>query len=275
MASTLFEKLPKAGSYSGAMDDPNVTYEADETFDSVSVSSVSSVGTYSDLGSPRLTGVRGVLQAGDKLRERVEDFCNDIHDAYTFDLNPEYRVKIVKKFDGLSVGARFDFRSGDCVLKAKRAPSARSEGGSRLWRWFKKVEVQPEDRELEVFTKPLSWGVLTVQGIGGYRANKGFSLRYKITSKLWENTPAMLQLRSAAVGSERATAAARWDLDVKPPKAEGGIGDGMTAADLYAFDVGSYHVAVPRLELKIDLSDLEAARRRAAEEAEREDAERR
>ena len=107
------------------MDDPNVTYEADETFDSVSVSSVSSVDTYSDLGSPRLTGVRGVLQAGDKLRERVEDFCNDIHDAYTFDLNPEYRVKIVKKFDGLSVGARFDFRSGDCVLKAKRAPSAR------------------------------------------------------------------------------------------------------------------------------------------------------
>ena len=50
----------------------------------------------------------------------------------------------------------------------------------------------------------------------------------------------------------------------------------MTAADLYAsLDVGSYHVAVPRLELKIDLSDLEAARRRAAEEAEREDAERR
>ena len=80
------------------MDDPNVTYEADETFDSVSVSSVSSVDTYSDLGSPRQTGVRGVLQAGDKLRERVEDFCNDIHDAYTFDLNPEYRVKIVKKF---------------------------------------------------------------------------------------------------------------------------------------------------------------------------------
>ena len=151
MASTLFEKLPKAGSYSGAMDDPNVTYEADETFDSVSVSSVSSVDTYSDLGSPRQTGVRGVLQAGDKLRERVEDFCNDIHDAYTFDLNPEYRVKIVKKFDGLSVGARFDFKSGDCVLKAKRAPSARPEGGSRLWRWFKKVEVQPEDRELEVF----------------------------------------------------------------------------------------------------------------------------
>ena len=80
-------------------------------------------------------------------------------------------------------------------------------------------------------------------------------------------------LRAAAGGNARATAAARGDLAVKPPKAEGGIGDGMTAADMYAFDVGSYHVAVPRLELKIDLSDLEAARRRAAKEAEGEDAE--
>ena len=34
----------------------------------------------------------------------------------------------------------------------------------------------------------------------------------------------------------------------------------MTAADLYGFDIGSYHVAVPRVELKIDLSNLEAAR---------------
>ena len=67
--------------------------------------------------------------------------------------------------------------------------------------------------------------------------------------------------------------ALRWDLDVKPPKAEGGIGDGMSTADLYDFDIGSYHVAVPRLELKIDLSDLEAARNRAAKETEREDAE--
>ena len=253
--------------------DPDVTHEADSSFDDVSVSSVSDVDTYSDPGSPRLTGVRGALRAGDKLRERVEDFCNDIHDAYTFDLNPEYRLKIVKKFDGLSVGARFDFRSGDCVLNAKRAPSSEPGGGSRFWRWFKKVEVQPEDREVEVFSKPLTWSVLTVQGIGGYKSNRGFNLRYKLTSTLWENTPAMLQLRSAEYGNERAKGALRWDLDVKPPKAEGGIGDGMSTADLYDFDIGSYHVAVPRLELKIDLSDLEAARNRAAKETEREDAE--
>jgi|TARA_B110000305_G_scaffold189907_1_gene212104 hypothetical protein len=249
--------------------DPDVTLEAEDSFsDDVSVSSVSDVHTDSDLGSPRLTGVRGVLRKGDKLRERVEDFCNDIHDAYTFDLNPEFRLKVVKKFDGLSVGARFDCRSGDCVLKAKRAPSATPGGALKFWRLFKKIEVKPEDRQVEAFSNHLTWGVLTIQGIGGWKQGKRWNLRYKLTSTLWENTPGMLQLRSAEYGNERARCAARWDLDVKPPKAEGGFGDGMTADDLYDFDIGSYHVAVPRLELKINLSHLEAARQRAAREAE-------
>ena len=93
--------------------------------------------------------MRRVLRAGEKLRAAFEDFANDVHEAYTFDLNPEYRLKIVKKFDGLSIGARFDFQSGDCRIKAKRAPSATPGGGSRFWRWFKKVEVQPEDGDVD------------------------------------------------------------------------------------------------------------------------------
>lgn len=141
----------------------------------------------------------------------------------------------------------------------------------KFWRLFKKIEVKPEDRQVEAFSNHLTWGVLTIQGIGGWKQGKRWNLRYKLTSTLWENTPGMLQLRSAEYGNERARCAARWDLDVKPPKAEGGFGDGMTADDLYDFDIGSYHVAVPRLELKIDLSHLEAARQRAAREAENTD----
>ena len=70
-----------------------------------------------------------------------------------------------------------------------------------------------------------------------------------------------------AFGGERVGGCVRWDVDIKPPQAEGGFGDGMTAADLYGLDVGSYHVALPRLEMKIDLSNLEAARERAEREA--------
>ena len=110
-----------------------------EDYDDISVSSVltSDVSSVSDIGSPPRKGVRRVLRAGEKLRAAFEDFANDVHEAYTFDLNPEYRLKIVKKFDGLSIGARFDFPSGDCRIKAKRAPSATPGGGSRFWRWFK------------------------------------------------------------------------------------------------------------------------------------------
>ena len=107
---------------------------------SVLTSDVSSV---SDIGSPPRKGVRRVLRAGEKLRAAFEDFANDVHEAYTFDLNPEYRLKIVKKFDGLSIGARFDFPSGDCRIKAKRAPSATPGGGSRFWRWFKRWRCSP------------------------------------------------------------------------------------------------------------------------------------
>ena len=39
---------------------------------------------------------------------------------------------------------------------------------------------------------------------------------------------------------------------MKPPKAEGGIGDGNDGG--YDLDLGTYHVAIPRLELKVDLT---------------------
>jgi solute carrier family 25 protein 38 len=182
-------------------------------------------------------------------------------------LNPEYRLKVVKKFDGVSLGAKFDFRSGQCVIKAKRAPSD-SGRGWRIWRWFKKLQVQPEDGDVEVFTEPISWGLLNLQGIGGYKHSSGkFSFRYKVTSTIWEVNPSLLAPRKAEFGGERVGGCVRWDVDIKPPQAEGGFGDGMTAADLYGLDVGSYHVALPRLEMKIDLSNLEAARERAEREA--------
>ena len=72
-------------------------------------------------------------------------------------------------------------------------------------------------------------------------------MRYKITSKLWENTPAMLQLPPVRGGRERA----RHRGGPLGPRRETTQGGGRhrrrhdRPADLYAFDVGSYHVAVP------------------------------
>jgi solute carrier family 25 protein 38 len=253
-----------------AMDAADVASDS-ESYDDASASGASRGDAGSDVSSvppssPR-TGLGRALRAGEHARAKIEALANDIHDAYSFDLNPEYRLKVVKKFDGVSLGAKFDFRSGQCVIKAKRAPSD-SGRGWRIWRWFKKLQVQPEDGDVEVFTEPISWGLLNLQGIGGYKHSSGkFSFRYKVTSTIWEVNPSLLAPRKAEFGGERVGGCVRWDVDIKPPQAEGGFGDGMTAADLYGLDVGSYHVALPRLEMKIDLSNLEAARERAEREA--------
>lgn len=197
-----------------------------------------------------------ILKASERARRGTEDFLNDVHEAYSFDLDPEYRLKIVKRFPTFAVGARFDCKSGDCRVKLKQAPGGggRGEGkGFRFWRWFKKVEVQPEEGEVEVFTRPLHWGILSLQAIGGYTSRTGkCNFRWKITSKVWENT-AMAALRRVEWGpNDRVKGALRWDIDIRPPKAEGGIGDGTRG--LADVDIGSYHVAVPRVEIKVDLS---------------------
>lgn len=211
----------------------------------------------SDAGGTR-TGFDRFTHGAEKVRRSTEDFLNDIHEAYSFDLNPEYRIKMVKRFPTFSVGARFDFKSGDCRLKLKEGlgdvEGKRRGGGFRFWRLFKKVEVQPEFGEVELFTRPLHWGILSLQAIGGYKSETGnFNFRYKVTSKIWENT-AMAALRRLEWGpNDRVKGALRWDIDVRPPKAEGGFGDG-SGSSLADVDIGSYHLAVPRVELKIDLS---------------------
>lgn len=219
---------------------------------------------YSDLSSvssdlsDRIRGnvFQRALYRVDRARGKTEDFLNDIHESYSFDLDPEYRLKLQKRFDGWGVGAKFDFKSGDCRVKVKSAPRRGGEDGFRFWRWFKKVEVQPEDGDVEVFTKKLQFGYLSLQGIGGYKsATNGFNARWKIETTFWESSPAMMALRRSEVAldpDERIKMALRWDLDVKPPKAEGGIGDGNDGG--YDLDLGTYHVAIPRLELKVDLT---------------------
>jgi hypothetical protein len=59
---------------------------------------------YSDLSSVSSDSsdrVRGnlfirVLNKADRVRGKTEDLLNDIHESYSFDLDPEYRLKLQK-----------------------------------------------------------------------------------------------------------------------------------------------------------------------------------
>jgi solute carrier family 25 protein 38 len=231
----------------------------------------------SDAGGAASSSLRRFLTASEKVRNGTEVFLNDIHDAYSFDLNPEYRLKLAKRFPGFTVGARFDFKSGDCRLKLKQASGVGGAGAGRgrfwrFWRCFKKVEVQPEDGDVEVFTRPLQWGLLSLQAIGQYKSRTGsFNFRWKLTSTVWETTAAAALRRVEWGPGDRIKGALRWDIDIRPPKAEGGIGEG-SGNGLADVDIGSYHVAMPRVEIKVDLSretlKLRAAKLAAAKEDE-------
>ena len=212
------------------------------------------------------SALAAALGRAERAREGVEDFMNDIHEAYSFDLDPEYRVKVVKRFDGIALGARYDLKSRVLKVKVKEAPRRdESDGRFKFWKVFKKAEYAPEGGVAEVFTRPLRLGILSLQAIGGYKQETGnFSFRWKATSTVWETSRGEVMRRTERDVNDRLSAALRWDLDVRPPKAEGGVSTGeggeSRAMDI---DIGSYHVAVPRVELKLDLSgETEAARRR-------------
>ncbi len=100
---------------------------------------------YSDLSSVSSDSsdrVRGnlfirVLSKADRVRGKTEDLLNNIHESYSVDLDLHYRLKLQKRFDGWGIGAKFDFKSGDCRVKVKSAPRREGNGGFRLCRWVK------------------------------------------------------------------------------------------------------------------------------------------
>ena len=151
-------------------------------------------------------GVRRVLRAGEKsggLRGFRQRRPRGVH------LRPEPRdrLKIVKKFDGLSIGARFDFPSGDCRIKEASA-QRHAWGGSRFWRWFKKVEVQPEVGDVEVFTRPPSGACPRCRASEGSRTQQKYELQVQ---DYFQAVGEHARHAAAASGRVGAIAAARFD----------------------------------------------------------------
>jgi len=57
-------------------------------------------GSYDSFQDARDAGggmIRRWARASSRALKGTEHFLNDMHDAYTFDLDPEYRLKLVKR----------------------------------------------------------------------------------------------------------------------------------------------------------------------------------
>ena len=155
-----------------------------------------------------------------------------------------------------SVGLRFDAhaRSYQVALKHSRADGededeVEEEKRPILWKAMKKIVIQPEEKRVQAYTQRLSYGPLSLQGIGEYdRETNEWGIRWQLQTFHKEKK----RLRSAPLElNDRVTGCLRWDVKSDAPEAEGKY----TSAERFSFDVdvGSYHVHVPRLELKVDL----------------------
>jgi len=208
----------------------------------------------------------GLLEALAGTFARCEERLNEVNDKYTFELCPEYRLKMKKTIGtSTSVGMTYDAHARRYKVAVKHAAKRDEDddddddddettGSKRpmFWKAMKKVVFDPEDKKLEMFTQRLSYGPLSLRGVGEYDLEQNeWGLRWQLQTFHKEKK----RLRSAEVKvTERVRGYVRWDVSSAAPEVEGKVGSGEKFT--FDVDVGSYHISVPRLELKINLDHM-------------------
>ena len=118
-----------------------------------------------------------------------------------------------------------------------------------FWRVMKKIQIEPEDKKIEAFTQRVTYGPLSLRGVGEFDGTTNeWGIRWQLQTFHREKKG----LRTADLElNERVKGCLRWDVSSVAPEAEGKLASGERFS--FDIDVGSYHVTVPRIELKVDL----------------------
>jgi len=215
-----------------------------------------------DDGATRARGVggrcRSILRAASDALTRCETRLNEVNEKYTFELCPEYRLKVSKTIGTTRVGMTFDARERRYRVAVKRAESMDGEDESErdekamtplFWRAMNKLVLDPEEKRIELYSRRVDYGPLSLRGVGEYNATDGeWGLRWQLQTFQKEKK----RLRSAEYElNDHVRGCLRWDVQSVAPEVEGAVG----SKEKFSFDVdvGSYHVTVPRLEVKVDL----------------------
>ena len=199
---------------------------------------------------------RSILRAASDALTRCETRLNEVNEKYTFELCPEYRLKVNKTIGTTRVGMTFDARERRYRVAVKRAGSMKGEDESEreddvplFWRAMNKLVLDPEEKRIELYSRRVDYGPLSLRGVGEYNATDGeWGLRWQLQTFQKEKK----RLRSAEYElNDRVRGCLRWDVQSVAPEVEGAVG----SKEKFSFDVdvGSYHVTVPRLEIKVDL----------------------
>ena len=198
----------------------------------------------SDAGAGRARRV-GLLEALAGTLARCEERLNEVNDKYTFELCPEYRLKMGKTIGRATrVGMTYDAHARRYRVAVKHAvrggkdedededeDEATARARPMFWKAMKKIVFDPEEKRVEVFTQRLSCGPLSLRGVGEYDVERSeWGLRWQLQTFHKEKK----RLRSAEVKlTERVRGCMRWDVSSAAPEVEGKVGSG----EKFTFDV--------------------------------------
>jgi len=116
---------------------------------------------------------RSILRAASDALTRCETRLNEVNEKYTFELCPEYRLKVNKTIGTTRVGMTFDARERRYRVAVKRAGSMKGEDESEreddvplFWRAMNKLVLDPEEKRIELYSRRVDYGPLSLRGVG-------------------------------------------------------------------------------------------------------------
>ena len=181
---------------------------------------------------------RSILRAASDALTRCETRLNEVNEKYTFELCPEYRLKVNKTIGTTRVGMTFDARERRYRVAVKRAGSMKGEDESEreddvplFWRAMNKLVLDPEEKRIELYSRRVDYGPLSLRGVGEYNATDGeWGLRWQLQTFQKEKK----RLRSAEYElNDRVRGCLRWDVQSVAPEVEGAVG----SKEKFSFDV--------------------------------------
>ena len=175
------------------------------------------------------------------------------------DADQRARAREIYSVGHTTVGMRFDVHArryllsvksnGRCGTTEEEEEEEEEASNPLFWRVMKKIQIEPEEKKIEAYTQRVSYGPLSLRGVGEYDGESNqWGFRWQIQT--FHNEKKGLRTADWEL-NDRVKGCLRWDVSSVAPEAEAKLAKGERFS--LDIDVGSYHVTVPRIELKIDL----------------------
>jgi hypothetical protein len=176
------------------------------------------------------------------LPQKTEAFLNEISEHYTFEIQPEYRLKARYSFPRVTLGVNYEPvpKSLEFTIKPGWKDKNHKDGHKP---WWQQILITPDVSDVRLFTNKVPIGPLNLQLVVGhdFTTNKT-GVRWRMTAP-WEGMFKKQQYKRACGPLE---AGFVWDFQQTAPSVGGSVG---IDDDPFAMDFGGLSFALARVQL--------------------------